>query len=40
MAGTGNKWYQSPAVVGLIITLLGFGLFTLAFWLISEWMLP
>jgi len=26
-------------VVGLIITLLGFGLFTLAFWLISEWLL-
>jgi len=37
--GTGKRWYQSPAVVGLFITVLGLGVFTLGFWLISEWML-
>jgi len=26
-------------VIGLVITAAGFGLFTLGFWLISEWLL-
>lgn len=39
MAEPRSKWYRSPAVIGLVITAAGFGLFTLGFWLISEWLL-
>lgn len=30
------KWYKSPAVIGLVLTLAGFGLFTLVFKLIGD----
>lgn len=39
MAQPREKWYRSAGAVGLIITLAGFGLFTLAYWLIGEWIL-
>ncbi|MFZ5815049.1 MAG: hypothetical protein ACOY93_07060 [Bacillota bacterium] len=31
-----QKWYKSPAFIGLILTLAGFGLFTLAAKWLSE----
>jgi len=34
-----NSWYRSPAVIGLIITVAGFGLFTLGAWIVSEQLL-
>jgi hypothetical protein len=39
VAESGNKWYRSPAVIGAVITVAGFGLFTLGAWLVSEWLL-
>lgn len=39
MAEPRNRWYRSPAVIGLIITIAGFGLFTLGAKLVSEWLL-
>lgn len=34
-----QKWYRSPAVIGLVLTVAGFGLFTLAAKFYSEWLL-
>jgi hypothetical protein len=39
VAEPSTKWYRSPAFIGLIITVAGFGLFTLGAWLVSEWLL-
>lgn len=39
MSQSNKKWYRSTGVIGLIITLSGFGLFTLGYWLIGEWIL-
>lgn len=38
MAEPRSKWHQSPAVMGVIITVGGFGLVTLGYWLLSLWM--
>lgn len=34
-----QKWYKSPAFVGLIVTIAGFGIFTLVAKVVSEWLL-
>ncbi len=38
MSERNAKWYKSPAVIGLIVTLAGFGLFTLVFKFIGDWL--
>jgi hypothetical protein len=39
MSDSRQPWHRSPAVIGLILTLAGFGFFTLLYFLVSRWML-
>lgn len=34
-----ERWYKSPAFIGLIATLAGFGFFVLLGKFVSEWLL-
>lgn len=39
MSESRQPWYKSPGFVGLLITLAGFGFFTLLGYLVSQWLL-
>ncbi|MFZ5826608.1 MAG: hypothetical protein ACOY94_20145 [Bacillota bacterium] len=39
MSESKEKWYKSPAFIGAILTLVGFGGFVLVAKWISEWIL-
>ncbi|HYG56843.1 MAG TPA: hypothetical protein VD902_02055 [Symbiobacteriaceae bacterium] len=39
MSGSRQPWYRSPAFIGLLLTLGGFGFFTLLYWLLALWLM-
>lgn len=39
MSNTNQPWYKSPLFVGTLLTLGGFGFFTLLYLLVSLWLL-
>lgn len=39
MSESNQKWYKSPAFIGLLLTILGFGGMVLLGKFVSEWLL-
>jgi len=39
MSDSRQPWFKSPAFVGMLLTLGGFGFFTLLYFLLSRWLL-